>query len=71
MTDVIMPQMSGLFVAKRVRDIWHAPECSSCRVMPTSQSQPFSMSLEPPSFKSPFLPYELSRHLRDLLDRSI
>jgi two-component system, cell cycle sensor histidine kinase and response regulator CckA len=70
-TDVIMPQMSGLVVAKRVRHIW-----PSTRVLFMSGyadlTKPAFLDEPGTAFiQKPFLPYELSRHVRDLLDRSI
>ncbi|HSL06283.1 MAG TPA: PAS domain S-box protein, partial [Nitrospiraceae bacterium] len=70
-TDVIMPQMSGLVVAERLRRIW-----PGTRVLFMSGY----VDLTKPAFldepgtdfiQKPFLPDELARHLRDLLDRSI
>ena len=70
-TDVIMPQMSGLVVAERLRHIW-----PNTRVLFMSGY----VDLAKPAFldepgtafiQKPFLPNELSRHLRDLLDRPI
>jgi two-component system, cell cycle sensor histidine kinase and response regulator CckA len=70
-TDVIMPQMSGLVVAERLRVIW-----PGIRVLFMSGyvdlTKPAFLDKPGTAFiQKPFLPDELARHLRDLLDRSI
>jgi two-component system, cell cycle sensor histidine kinase and response regulator CckA len=70
-TDVIMPHMSGLVLAERLR-----VACPNIRVLfmsgyidPTQ-----STFLDEPTaafIQKPFLPDDLARHLRNLLDKSI
>jgi CheY-like chemotaxis protein len=70
-TDVIMPQMSGPVVAERLRHI-----CPGIRVLfmsgyvdlatPALLGEPGTAFIQ-----KPFLPNELARNLRDLLDRAI
>jgi len=70
-TDVIMPQMSGLVVAERLRLIW-----PSTRVLFMSGYsdliKPALLDEQGTAFiQKPFLPDDLARHLRDLLDKPI
>ncbi|MBC7837784.1 MAG: PAS domain S-box protein [Nitrospiraceae bacterium] len=70
-TDVIMPKMSGLVVAERLRRIW-----PGTRVLFMSGYVDLTKPdfLEEPGtafIQKPFLPDDLARHLRDLLDRPI
>jgi PAS domain S-box-containing protein len=68
-TDVIMPHMSGLVVAERLKHIWPGVKVlfMSGYVDPTKPA-----FLDGPGtafIQKPFLPDDLARHLRDLLDR--
>jgi PAS domain S-box-containing protein len=70
-TDVIMPQMSGLVLAERLR-----VTCPNIRVLFMSGYVDPSQSafLDEPTaafIQKPFLPDDLARHLRNLLDKSI
>jgi len=70
-TDVIMPQMSGLVLAERLR-----VTCPNIRVLFMSGYIDPSQSafLDEPTaafIQKPFLPDDLARHLRNLLDKSI
>jgi PAS domain S-box-containing protein len=70
-TDVIMPHMSGLVLAERLRGTWPNIRVlfMSGYVDPTQ-----STFLDEPTaafIQKPFLPDDLARHLRDLLDKSI
>jgi two-component system cell cycle sensor histidine kinase/response regulator CckA len=70
-TDVIMPHMSGLVLAERLRVI-----CPNIRVLFMSgyvdPSQSAFLDESTAAFiQKPFLPDDLARHLRNLLDKSI
>ncbi len=70
-TDVIMPHMSGLIVAERLRVIWPGTRVlfMSGYIDPTKPA-----FLDEPGtafIQKPFLPDDLARHLRNLLDQSI
>ncbi|THI90677.1 MAG: PAS domain S-box protein [Nitrospira sp. CG24A] len=70
-TDVIMPHMSGLVLAERLR-----VTCPNIRVLFMSGYVDPSQSafLDEPTaafIQKPFLPDDLARHLRNLLDKSI
>ncbi len=70
-TDVIMPHMSGLVLAERLRVTW-----PNIRVLFMSGYVDPSQSafLDEPTaafIQKPFLPDDLARHLRNLLDKSI
>jgi PAS domain S-box-containing protein len=70
-TDVIMPHMSGLVLGERLRGIWPNIRVlfMSGYVDPTQ-----STFLDEPTaafIQKPFLPDDLARHLRNLLDKSI
>ena len=70
-TDVIMPHMSGLVLAERLRVIW-----PNIRVLFMSGYVDTSQSafLDEPTaafIQKPFLPDDLARQLRNLLDKSI
>jgi two-component system cell cycle sensor histidine kinase/response regulator CckA len=70
-TDVIMPQMSGPVVAERLRHL-----CPGIRVLFMSGYVDLTTPalLDEPGtafIQKPFLPNELARNLRDLLDRAI
>ncbi|MEO8048575.1 MAG: PAS domain S-box protein [Nitrospirota bacterium] len=70
-TDVIMPHMSGLVLAERLRVAW-----PNIRVLFMSGYVDPSQStfLDEPTaafIQKPFLPDDLARHLRNLLDKSI
>ena len=70
-TDVIMPDMSGLVVAERLRLLWPGTKVLfmsgySDPTKPTSLDEPGTAFIH-----KPFLPDDLARCLRDLLDKSI
>mgnify|MGYP001610333248 FL=1 len=70
-TDVIMPHMSGLVLAERLRVTW-----PNIRVLFMSgyvdPSQSAFLDEATAAFiQKPFLPDDLARHLRNLLDKSI
>ena len=70
-TDVIMPHMSGLVVAERLKSIW-----PGTRVLFMSgyvdATKPGGFEEPGTAFiQKPFLPDDLTRSLRDLLDRPI
>jgi PAS domain S-box-containing protein len=70
-TDVIMPHMSGLVLAERLK-----VTCPNIRVLFMSGYVDPSQSafLDEPTaafIQKPFLPDDLARHLRNLLDKSI
>jgi CheY-like chemotaxis protein len=70
-TDVIMPHMSGLVVAERLKNIWPGTRVlfMSGYVDPTNPD--FLNEPGTAFIQKPFLPDDLARHLRDLLDRPI
>ncbi len=69
-TDIIMPQMSGLVVAERLRHIWPGTKVLFMSGY-ADLTKPASLDGPGTAFiQKPFLPDELTRHLRDLLDRS-
>jgi two-component system cell cycle sensor histidine kinase/response regulator CckA len=70
-TDVIMPHMSGLVLVERLRGTWPGIRVlfMSGYVDPT---KPAFLNEPGTAFiQKPFLPEDLARHLRNLLDKSI
>ncbi|MEP6890555.1 MAG: response regulator [Nitrospirota bacterium] len=70
-TDVIMPQMSGLVVAERLRHIWPGIKVLFMSGYVDLTKPAFLDGPGTAFIQKPFLPDELTRHLRNLLDRSI
>jgi two-component system cell cycle sensor histidine kinase/response regulator CckA len=70
-TDVIMPQMSGLVVAERLRHIWPGTKVLFMSGYVDLTKPAFLDGPGTAFIQKPFLPDELTRRLRDLLDRSI
>ena len=70
-TDVIMPHMSGLVLAKRLRMIW--PNIRVLFISGYVDPRQSTFLDEPNAafIQKPFLPDDLARSLRDLLDKSI
>ena len=70
-TDVIMPHMSGLILAERLRIIW--PNIRVLFISGYVDPRQSTFLDEPHSafIQKPFLPDDLARSLRNLLDKSI
>ena len=70
-TDVIMPHMSGLILAERLRMIW--PNIRVLFISGYVDPRQSTFLDEPHSafIQKPFLPDDLARSLRNLLDKSI
>jgi PAS domain S-box-containing protein len=70
-TDVIMPHMSGLVLAERLRMIW--PNIRVLFISGYVDPRQSTFLDEPTAafIQKPFLPDDLARSLRDLLDKSI
>ncbi|MDN5942779.1 MAG: response regulator, partial [Nitrospira sp.] len=70
-TDVIMPHMSGLVVAERLKHIWPGLRVLYMSGYVDSTRPAFLDEPGTVFIQKPFLPDDLARRLRDLLDKSI
>ncbi len=70
-TDVMMPQMSGPVLAEQLRQVWPGLRVLFMSGFTYSLTPTFLQAPGTAFIQKPFLPDDLARQLRDLLDKSI
>jgi DNA-binding NtrC family response regulator len=70
-TDIVMPQLSGHFLAKRLRLVW--PDLRVLFMSGHNDLVQMDLADEPRTayIQKPFLPNDLAGRLRDFLDKQI